>query len=135
MIIVVQLSADERRAMFNPDDNISDLRKYLKKLRNTIEKEALFSIFDSKIMDKKKVDDILCCIEASFPKEYRDFVKTNGINRLRSSQAYMSLQQAIKNKFFFSTNLYEVIFSKTIASITALEANLDSDMRLINNEQ
>lgn len=121
--------------MFNPDDNINDLRKYLKKLKNTIEREALFSIFDSKIMDKKKVDDILCCIEASFPKEYRDFVKANGVNKLRSSQAYMGIQQAIKNKFFFSTNTYEVIFSKAIASINTLEASFEPDMRLINSDQ
>lgn len=121
--------------MYNPDDNINDLRKYLKKLRNTIEKEAIFSIFDSKIVDKKKVDDILCCIEASFPQQYRDYVKINGAYKLKSSQVYRSLQKAIRNKFFFSANAYKVVLSSAIASITALETSLDSDMRLINSDQ
>lgn len=121
--------------MLNPDEATIELKKYLKKLKYLIENDASFSLFNTAIVDKKKIDDILCCVEASIPEDYRAFVKKNGAHRLKSYSNYTQLLKAIKNKFFLSSNMYKINFSEAIKYIQLYSRAIDSDIKFIYSDQ
>ena len=78
-----------------------ELKKYLKKLIFVIEKETTFSFFNTVFIDTKRLDDILCCIEASWPEKYKAFKNKKSNSIIKSSIAYKKAILAIKNKFTF----------------------------------
>ena len=55
--------------MYNTDDVIVNVKKYLQKLDKTIKNRASFSFGKTKILKKRSIDDILCCVEAALPQE------------------------------------------------------------------
>ena len=120
--------------MLNPSDSSLELKKYLKKLLRLIEYEATFTFFKTKLIDKSRADDIICCIEASFPKEYKEFVKRTGGKKLRSNFLWIQVLEAVRNKFCFSTCVYSVRTAAAIQAITSMGSVIDSDMRIIYNE-
>lgn len=117
--------------MLNPQDSTAELKKYLRKLLNIIENEASITLIKTKIIDKTKIDDILCCIEASFPEEYKAFIKKKGARKLKSNFYYNQLLASIKNKFLFSTSCYSVRYKEAAQIIGTLVVSLDSDMRFL----
>lgn len=117
--------------MYNPEDIAIKIKKYLKKLSNTINNESSLTLMKVKIINKKKVDDILCCIEATFPDDYRDFVKKNGVKRLKSAQIYQQLLASIRRKFWLDTNSYSVLFNDVADNINALAATIESDIKKV----
>ncbi len=117
--------------MLNPQEEVIDLKKYLKKLQYIIEYDAKFTLISTKIVDKKKIDDILCCIESAFPTDYKKFVKEKGPYKLNSSKSYLHLYEAVKNKFLFSTDVYSVRFSDAIEAISGIHNNIENDLKLI----
>ncbi len=121
--------------MENIEENIAELQKYLKKLKNIIEKEASFSFGDTRIINKKKIDDVLCCIEASLPSMYKAYLKKGGVRKLSSNSCYLQLIGAIKNKFFFSTNVYKVKVASSIGCINTLMKTFASDIRFVYSNE
>lgn len=115
------------------DQKILEFKKYLDKLYNLIEREAIFSFISTKLVDKKRIDDLICCIDASFPEEYINYVKKTN-KSLETTKCYRRLQNAIKNKFLFSANVYLVRQREALAEIVELQQIIDSDMKLINNQ-
>jgi hypothetical protein len=116
------------------EQKIIELKKYLHKLYNFIEREALFSFISTKLFDKKKVDDLICCIDASFPEEYKNYIRETQ-KSLRTTKSYRELLNAIQNKFMFNTNMYLVHYQEALAKIVELQQVIDSDIKLINNQQ
>ena len=49
-------------------EDLTDLKKYLKKLQNTIARDIDFKFFGLNFIKKNKIDDVWCCILASLPK-------------------------------------------------------------------
>ncbi len=121
--------------MLNPDEAAIELKKYLKKLKYIIENDADFTLIKTKIINKKKLDDVLCCIEVSFPEDYRAFVEKNGKRRLKSSSYHAQIHEAIKNKFLFSTNVYSVRIKDVMMAIDGLFKTIDTDIRFIYSDQ
>lgn len=117
--------------MFNPDESIVELKKHFKKLQYVIENDAVFTLIDRKLLKKNNIDDILCCIEASFPPEYKDYIKRQGSNKIKSRYYYNILKEKIQNKFMFSSNLYSVKYKETPSLISTIIKNLGSDFRII----
>ena len=109
--------------------------KYLKKLKSIIELKPKFSLIENKIYDKKEIDDILCCIEASWPKDYKKYVMKFRTKKLNSTNYYNQIILAIKNKFLFSSNVYSVDYKKALNNITSLISSIEKDMRYINSDQ
>ena len=118
--------------MLNPQEASFDLKKFLKKLQVLIEREASMTFFGTKVLDKKKVDDILCCIEASFSDDYKKFVRNR---KLKSYTYYLQLLAAIKNRFFFSTTVYAVKYKEALPLIMAIHNAIDSDIKFIYSDQ
>lgn len=121
--------------MLNPQETSIELKKYLKKLMFLIEREAIFTFIKTKIVDKKKIDDILCCIEATFPEEYRAFIKKSGTRGLKSYSLYLKIMEAIKNKFLFSTSVYRVKHGEAMSLIASMMKTIDSDINFIYSDQ
>lgn len=120
--------------MPNSEETTLELKKYLKKLSNLIAYEAQFSWFGVKIFDKKKVDDVICCIEASWPQDYKRYLEKKGRAKIKSNQYYSQLLVSIKNKFYFSTNVYAVKYQKAQRLIQDILNTIDSDLVLIRND-
>lgn len=121
--------------MLNPQEASIELKKYLKKLSRIIEQEATFTFIKSKIVDKNKIDDILCCIDATFPDEYRAFIKKSGARGLKSYALYLQILGAIKNKFMFSTSVYKVRHGDALSLISSMINSLDSDINFVYSDQ
>ena len=117
--------------MFNPDESIAELKKHFKKLQYVIDNDAVFTLFDSKVLRKNMIDDVLCCIEASFPAEYKEYIKQQGANKIKSRFYYDILKEKIQNKFMFSSSHYSVKFKETPQLISSIIKNLGSDFRII----
>ena len=121
--------------MINPQEATIDLKKYLRKLLTIIEREAQFTLIKSKIFNKKRIDDALCCIDASWPEDYKSYITKYRSTRLNSPAIYKKLILAIKNKFFLSSDCYSVQYEDTIKAIKALMVSIDKDMNFIYSEE
>lgn len=120
--------------MLNPEEKISEIKKYLRKLKNMLETQISFSMGAINLIDKKAMDDILCCVEASFPDNYKAYIKKNGSNKLESNKYWVQILKAIKNKFLLSANVYNVRKRQAIALITKMECTLNSDIKRLNDD-
>ena len=120
--------------MINPVESTLEVKKYLKKLLLVIENDAIFTMINSKIIDKKRIDDILCCVEASWPEDYKNYLAKKGTKKLKSPLYYKQLLMAIKNKFMFSTNNYSVKYKMAKSLISSLIVSIDNDIKHIYNE-
>lgn len=119
--------------MLNPQEALSKTNKYLKKLKFIIEKQAIFTFAKTKIIDKSIIDDILCCIEASLPDEYRDFTKRKNGRNLKSYAMLINLHAVIKGRFILSSSCYSVKYSEALTLIEGLPKALNFDINSINN--
>ncbi len=120
--------------MLNPLDSAQDLKKYLRKLLKLIDQEPVFTFFKTKLVDKSRVDDIICCIEASFTDEYKNFVKKTSGKKLKSYGLWQKSLAAIKNKFCFSTSLYSVRTAEAMQAISGVISTIDSDINFLYSE-
>ena len=121
--------------MLNPDEQAIAIKGYLKKLLKVINEQARFTLLNSKIIDKKRIDDILCYIEKSFPQEYSDFLKRHGSKRLKSHSLYLQLLDAIKNRFLFSTSCYSVKYNEASGLIASMSVAIERDIRYIYSQE
>ena len=85
--LLYNLSIVRRKSVISLEEETIELKRYLKKLQYVIEQETKFTLINARIVDKKKVDDILCCIESSFPETYKNFIKEKGPYKLKSSKS------------------------------------------------
>ena len=90
------------------DEQLQNLNLYLRKLKRVISTEASFSFGNTKIVSKARVDDVLCCIQASYPHDFKDYVKRNGNKSLESHLCFQQLLNVVTKKFFLSSNQYSV---------------------------
>ena len=121
--------------MMNPQESTINFKKYLKKLLAVIQGEASFVLFDTRIIDKKRIDDVMCCIEGSWPEDYIKYTDKFGIIKVKSSKYYEQLILAIRNRFFFSTSCYSVRYNDALQAIAMLMKSIDSDMGYIYSDQ
>lgn len=114
------------------EESMLNLHKYVKKLTNIVQNNAIFTFLDKKLIDKRTIDDILCCIESSFPEEYKDYIKKPIGRKSKSYSCYSRLKEKIQKKFFLSSSHY-LVYYKEIPSITqALLKTIEADIKFIN---
>lgn len=119
--------------MANYSYDITDLKKYVNKLTFYIARESVFSFGNTKILDKSRVDDLICCIESSMPEAYKTFIKSSRSNKPKSYICYNQLITSVKKKFFLSSELYIVKNSEIVTMAKAFITNIESDLRVIQN--
>lgn len=118
----------------NPDEIIVNTRKYLKKLLSVMDNEASFTFARVKVISKTRIDDITCCIEGSFPDEYKSYGKKRGAKKLTSQIMYAHLLEVLKRKFPLSSNQYLVNYKEATQIITTLVSAYERDIRAIFRE-
>lgn len=121
-------------AMFNPDEQIVNTRKFLKKLLNILNNEASFTFANMKIVSKTRIDDIICCIEGSFADEYKSYGKKRNVKKLNSQIMYAHLLEILKRKFPLSASQYLIDFKEAAQIITTLMTAYERDLRAIYKE-
>ena len=121
--------------MQNADEIIGNLKKYIKRLSTAVTNEAVFNLGGTKLLNKARIDDLLCCIEATFPQEYKTYGKNITAKKLRSKQAWQELNTALKKKFFLNGDLYIIKTNEVIGSIQVFQKTIDPDIRFIYSEE
>ena len=120
--------------MHDLEEKIIALKKYLRKLLMTINNEASFTLINAKLINKKRIDDILCCIEGTFPEDYKRFIKL-GSRQLKSNNYYLQLLQTIRNSFWLNPSLYSVRYGDAERYITAILSSIESDIRFVYSNE
>lgn len=108
------------------EEQLQKLNLYLNKLKRIVSTEKTFSFGNVRIVSKAKIDDIICCIQASYPKDYEDYVKRNGIKSLQTYLYYQQILTVATKKFMLSPDQYQVDYvqlEKLIATIMQLAEN------------
>ena len=122
--------------MLSKEDLVLDFCNYLKKMSKLIEKEAVLSLFSIKLVETRRLNDIYCCIAASWPEVYKKYVHSHGPLSLKSPMLYNKLKEATLNKFFLSADLCVVHYDKAIQTILSLKSAIKKDLSFIlaNNQ-
>ena len=81
---------------------VNEIKKYLKKLNIIISDNSSFVFGSYRFVNKKRIDDIICCIEASWPKELKDIAQYKFEKDLNSLKIYKGILENITNKTFIS---------------------------------
>lgn len=115
------------------DDNIANLKMYFDKLIKTIETQASFKFGNKRIVDKQRIDDILCCIDANFPEILKLYRKQYGNTdkNVKSFKVYDLLLANIKIKPLFGTNSYSINYSETLQLAANIGRTFASDISYI----
>lgn len=121
--------------MFNPHESAAALHKYFKKLAKIITNEATFTFMETKIVNKARIDDILCCIDGTFPEDYKAYTKKRGAKKLQSNVNYVQLLKTIKNKFALSSSYYSVRYKQALAQIDAVLMYLSKDIEFVYSDE
>lgn len=118
--------------MQSEDELMTNLMNYYTKLEKCIQNEAAFSFGNKKIFDKKRVDDILCCIEASMPAEFKRLANAYGEDkRVKTYKYQRDLIQNIKIKPPMGNSSYMVNTAETLQIIAALKRAIPGDLGYI----
>lgn len=120
----------------NIDETMIDLNKYFNKVLMLVSNGSSFTFFSTKAVNKNKMDDILCCIEATLPKEYKKYSKQNvevEINnyKLKSIHLYYAVKAAIQRKFIFSSDYYLVKHKALPALIKSFLYSFKQDLSFL----
>ncbi len=90
-----------------------EFKTYFSKLVKTVETQSLFTFGNIMIVDKQRIDDILCCIDIAFPALLKKFKQHGGKDRnVVVYKLYDSLIRNIKINPFFIKSLYAVNFDE-----------------------
>jgi hypothetical protein len=120
--------------MYDIDITMLELKKYLRKLEGLISTGADFTFFNTKLVKKKLIDDLLCCIEATIPVEYKEFIKKKSDKRWESATLYYALKSSIQNRFMFSSSLYSVQYKRVSRVVMDYQRAMKSDLKYIQRE-
>ena len=115
--------------MTEPLEAALSIKNYLKKLLRILTQEATISFGKKKIITRNRVNDILCCIDATFPAEYKEYVSKNGPKGLKTSMYYLQLLAAIKNKSILGSSYFSVNFDEATQYINSMIASVESDFQ------
>jgi len=119
--------------MYTDDEIIYNLRGYYDKLVKILKEEVAITLFGKSIIDKKRIDDAICCIDANYPKEFISFREKFGTadHHVRTFKLYSQLIACIKNKPPIGTSSYMVRVNDAIAVIENLKRVISHDLNYI----
>lgn len=110
---------------------IDEIKDYLIKLDNLIRHDAEFTFIDVKLVNKTKVDDLLCCFLAVLPEKYKKYLKGHSEKKLSSVVAYQSMHKALIRTFFFNKNLYMVEYARVLKNISTIMLMIERDIAFV----
>lgn len=112
--------------------SINDIKKYLQKLNILISNNSSFIIGKYRFINKNRVDDIICCMEASWPKEIKGLAQYEKEKNIESFKIYKNFLNIITNKTFISSNHYLINYSLFNNRYNILIKSLNKDLNINN---
>ena len=113
-------------------NSINDIKKYLKKLNILISNNSSFIIGKYRFINKNRVDDIICCMEVSWPKEIKGLAQYKKEKNIESFKIYKNFLNIITNKTFISSNHYLINYSLFKNRYNILIKSLNKDLNINN---
>ncbi len=120
--------------MFEEEKVLTSINNYLQKLVLIINGKASFGIFGFKFIKKNRVDDILCCIEATLPSEYKDTVKRLGSRDFKGYNCYLELLESFKKYKSPSSEHYMIKYNIVLRQITVLKPSIKTDLKKVSQD-
>ena len=111
---------------------IAELTNYFRKLQRVVHFDATFNFAGRAFVQKNKIDDLWCCILASLPDSYKKLMRSNEAKKIKSIICYNNLFQALKNKCWFSSDMYMVNIEQTNKLISSIIATIEQDIEYAN---
>lgn len=127
------IATKRRVRVYNLDESILECQKYLKSLQKVINNHASLTLLKIKVVNKNRIDDILCCLEASFPDEYKKLLKQKNASQFKSISLYRAIKENIQKKWIFSSNDYSVKYKEAQSLISGFSVILEQDIRFLYN--
>ena len=112
--------------------SINDIKKYLQKLNILISNNSSFIIGKYRFINKNRVDDIICCMEASWPKEIKGLAQYKKEKNIESFKIYKNFLNIITNKTFISSNHYLINYNLFNNRYNILIKSLNKDLNINN---
>ena len=112
-------------------EQIRTLQDYFRKLQRILQNESDFTFCGYKLVKKDKIDDVLCCILATFPERYKKLINDKKARTLSSILAYNLLFNAAKQRFAFNSNVYLVHYENVKKYIDTIIRNIERDIDFI----
>lgn len=109
-------------------EDLKDLENYLKKLQRVVINDADINFFGKSFIKKNKIDDVWCCVLASLPEIFKKNLKGEFSKKLNSTIAYNHLFIALKQRCFFSSQMYSIKIDDAVKSISAILASIEKDI-------
>lgn len=113
--------------------DFEELKNYFRKLQRVLNYDAVFNFAGRAFVKKNKIDDLWCCILATLPASYKSIMHSDESKHLQSIICYKNLFNAIKQKCFFSSNLYQVDLENANKLITSLLVTIERDIAYAEN--
>ena len=107
--------------------DINAIVNYFEKLQKIIIHYSDLSFGNKKFIKKNKIDDILCCIIAKLPDEYK---KTN-IDRYKSVKIFKNLYSQLRQPFFLMPNHYMINYDNVNLLLMQIKNTLVQDINTI----
>lgn len=114
------------------EEKIENIKKYIKKLNTIILNNTTFSLFSKRFVNKQRIDDIICCIEANWPQELKN-TNVSYNTELSSLKIYKNFLTCITKKTFISNLLYNINYNEFLKQSSILLQSIDSDAKSIKN--
>lgn len=113
--------------------DVYKLINYFQKLKTIIIDEADMTIFDTKIVNKKRVDDVMCCIIATFPSSYKRNINMKSLKtaEFKSITCFKQLYKLVNRPFFLIPGHYLIPYGAINALIKTIVSNLAYDIEKI----
>ena len=116
------------------EEELKSLGSYIQKLKKTVAMECSFTFGRNKIVSKARIDDVICCIQASYPKDYRDYVRRNGMKSLETYIYFQKLLSVATKKFVLSSNHYSIDYIELNGIADVFMSTARSEIRKIEND-
>ena len=113
-------------------NSINDIKKYLQKLNILISNNSSFIIGKYRFINKNRVDDIICCMEVSWPKEIKGLAQYKKEKNIESFKIYKNFLNIITNKTFISSNHYLINYNLFNNRYNILIKSLNKDLNINN---
>lgn len=107
--------------------DIDAIVKYFEKLQKIILHDSGLNFGNKKFIKKTKLDDILCCIFAKLPNEY----KNNNIGRYKSVKTFKNLYLQLRQTFFLMPNHYMINVNEVNLALTQIKKTIIQDIESI----
>jgi len=108
----------------------SETKNYIKKLHKVVSSAEL-TLFGYSLARKNRIDDLLCCIIASFPDVYKKALKTRTLRpgQFQSVAAFNRLSKIIKQPAFLLNSFYAFKIGEVNELFKIINRDLDLDIR------